>query len=276
MSASLITLGFYQRRPAGGVDGCAGGSAHRGGGWRVPGAGGGDGHGRAGWWRAFGLHAMGGFDAQMTAQVQKAIQQSSTPVPAENDGTSGVAGVSRRDDSDGLCISCGGAGGLSTLGGICRAAGGNCGCGAGRWRKGFRFLEKIVLPQGSHNPRQPVQQFWNRKWCLLVLPAVIVSTHVSGCAGETTSSKIPPRDAVLVADRMVSFLLNPAFWDGLYGQTVCQLKAARRVQAAQWGRSVCSGTAIRQHRVLLLCPACARVYELYLDRGASFRCETGA
>lgn len=30
----------------------------------------------------FGMHAMGSFDAQMTAQVQKAVQQSSTPVPA--------------------------------------------------------------------------------------------------------------------------------------------------------------------------------------------------
>jgi hypothetical protein len=30
----------------------------------------------------FGMHAMGSFDAQLTAQVQKAVQQSSTPVPA--------------------------------------------------------------------------------------------------------------------------------------------------------------------------------------------------
>jgi hypothetical protein len=30
----------------------------------------------------FVLHSMGSFDAQMTAQVQKAVQQSSTPVPA--------------------------------------------------------------------------------------------------------------------------------------------------------------------------------------------------
>jgi hypothetical protein len=83
MSASLITLGFYQRRrPAAWMDvrvgarigvvvgvclalelaialACAGLVAR------------------------FGLHAMGGFDAQMAAQWQKAIQQSSTPVPAE-------------------------------------------------------------------------------------------------------------------------------------------------------------------------------------------------
>ena len=37
----------------------------------------------------FGLHAMGSFDAQMAAQVQRAIQQSSTPIPAEMMGLLG-------------------------------------------------------------------------------------------------------------------------------------------------------------------------------------------
>jgi hypothetical protein len=89
MSASLITLGFYQRRrPAAWMDVRVGarigvvvgvclalevGTAMAG----------------AGLVARFGLHAMGGFDAQMTAQVQKAIQQSSTPVPAEMMGLLG-------------------------------------------------------------------------------------------------------------------------------------------------------------------------------------------
>jgi hypothetical protein len=83
MSASLITLGFYQRRrPAAWLDVRVGarigvvvgvclalelGVAMAG----------------AGLVARYGLHAMGSFDAQMTAQVQKAVQQSSTPVPAE-------------------------------------------------------------------------------------------------------------------------------------------------------------------------------------------------
>ena len=82
MSASLITLGFYQkRRPAAWMDVRVGarigvvvgvclalelGIALAG----------------AGLVARFGMHAMGNFDAQMTAQVQKAVQQSSTPVPA--------------------------------------------------------------------------------------------------------------------------------------------------------------------------------------------------
>ena len=82
MSASLITLGFYQRRrPAAWMDVRVGarigivvgvclalelGIALAG----------------AGLVGRFGMHAMGNFDAQMTAQVQKAVQQSSTPVPA--------------------------------------------------------------------------------------------------------------------------------------------------------------------------------------------------
>lgn len=83
MCASLITLGFYQRRrPAAWMDVRVGarigvvvgvclalevGTAMAG----------------AGLVARFGLHAMGGFDAQMAAQVQKAVQQSSTPIPAE-------------------------------------------------------------------------------------------------------------------------------------------------------------------------------------------------
>ena len=82
MSASLITLGFYQtRRPAAWMDVRVGarigvvvgvclalelGIALAG----------------AGLVARFGMHAMGSFDAQLTAQVQKAVQQSSTPVPA--------------------------------------------------------------------------------------------------------------------------------------------------------------------------------------------------
>jgi hypothetical protein len=82
MSASLITLGFYQnRRPTAWMDVRVGarigvvvglclalelGIAMAG----------------AGLVERFGMHAMGSFDAQMTAQVQKAVQQSSTPVPA--------------------------------------------------------------------------------------------------------------------------------------------------------------------------------------------------
>ena len=81
MSASLITLGFYQRRrPAAWMDVRVGvclalevGTAMAG----------------AGLVARFGLHAMGGFDAQMAVQVQKAIQQSSTPVPAETMGLLG-------------------------------------------------------------------------------------------------------------------------------------------------------------------------------------------
>jgi hypothetical protein len=83
MSASLITLGFYQRRrPAAWIDVRVG--AHIGVvvgvclalelGTALAGA---------GMVARFGLHAMGNFDAQMAAQVQKAIQQSSTPVPPE-------------------------------------------------------------------------------------------------------------------------------------------------------------------------------------------------
>ena len=82
MSASLITLGFYQRRrPAAWMDVRVG--AHIGVvvgvclalevGTALAGA---------GLVARFGLHAMGSFDAQMAAQWQKAIQQSSTPVPA--------------------------------------------------------------------------------------------------------------------------------------------------------------------------------------------------
>jgi len=89
MCASVITLGFYQRRrPAAWMDVRVGarigvvvgvclalelGVALAG----------------AGLVARFGLHAMGSFDAQIAAQVQKAIQQSSTPVPAEMIGLMG-------------------------------------------------------------------------------------------------------------------------------------------------------------------------------------------
>ncbi len=82
VSASLITLGFYQRRrPAARMDVGVGsrigvvvgvclilelGTAMAG----------------AGLVARFTLHAMGSFDAQMVAQVQRAVQQSSTPVPS--------------------------------------------------------------------------------------------------------------------------------------------------------------------------------------------------
>ena len=96
MSASLITLGFYQRRrPAAWMDVRVGarigvvvgvclalevGTAMAG----------------AGLVARFGLHAMGGFDAQMTAQVvqmentmQQRFAAQSTPVPAETMGLLG-------------------------------------------------------------------------------------------------------------------------------------------------------------------------------------------
>ena len=95
-SASLITLGFYQkRRPAAWMDVRVGarigvlvgvclalevGTAMAG----------------AGLVARFGLHAMGGFDAQMTAQVvqmentmQQRFAAQSTPVPAEMMGLLG-------------------------------------------------------------------------------------------------------------------------------------------------------------------------------------------
>jgi hypothetical protein len=81
--ASLITLGLYQRRrPAAWMDVKVG--AHIGvvvgiclalelgvvmAAWGLI--------------ERFVLHSMGSFDAQMTAQLQKAIQQSATPVPAQ-------------------------------------------------------------------------------------------------------------------------------------------------------------------------------------------------
>ncbi len=83
MSASLITLGFYQkRRPTAWMDVRVGARIGVMVGvcltleLAIALAG-------AGLVERFGLHAMGNFDAQMTAQVQKAVQQSSTPVPAE-------------------------------------------------------------------------------------------------------------------------------------------------------------------------------------------------
>lgn len=83
MSASLTTMGLYQkRRPAAWMDVKIG--AHIG---LVVGicmalA---LGFAMAGWGMVarFGLHSMGSFDQQMAAQVQQAIQKSSTPVPAD-------------------------------------------------------------------------------------------------------------------------------------------------------------------------------------------------
>jgi hypothetical protein len=83
MSASLITMGLYQRlRPAAWMDVGVGA--------RIGVVVGicltlGLGFAMAGWGLVarYGLHAMGSFDSQMAVQVQKAIQQSSTPVPAD-------------------------------------------------------------------------------------------------------------------------------------------------------------------------------------------------
>jgi hypothetical protein len=83
MSASLITLGLYQkRRPAAWIDARVGA--------RIGVVVGvclalGLGIVVAGWGLVarFGLHSMGGFDAAMTAQLQEAVRRSTTPVPAE-------------------------------------------------------------------------------------------------------------------------------------------------------------------------------------------------
>jgi len=83
MSASLITLGFYQKRsPAAWMDVRVGA--------RIGVVVGvclalelGIALACAGLVARYGLHTMGGFDTQMAAQFQKTIQQSSTPVPAE-------------------------------------------------------------------------------------------------------------------------------------------------------------------------------------------------
>ena len=87
--ASLITLGFYQkRRPTAWMDVRVGA--------RIGVVVGvclalevGTALAAAGLVARYGLHAMGNFDAQMTVQVQKAIQQSSTPMPAEMMGFMG-------------------------------------------------------------------------------------------------------------------------------------------------------------------------------------------
>ena len=83
MSASLITMGLYQkRRPAAWMDVSIGA--------RIGLVVGlclavGLGAAMAGWGLVarFALHSMGGFDAQIKEQVQKSIQQSATPVPAD-------------------------------------------------------------------------------------------------------------------------------------------------------------------------------------------------
>jgi len=83
MSASLITLGLYQkRRPAAWMDVRVGA--------RIGVVVGiclalGLGTAMAGWGLVarYGLHSMGGFDAAMAARMQEAIRNSSTPVPAE-------------------------------------------------------------------------------------------------------------------------------------------------------------------------------------------------
>jgi hypothetical protein len=117
MCASLITLGFYQkRRPAARMDVRVGarigvvvgvclalelGIAMTG----------------AGLVARFGLHAMASFDAQMAAQVQKAIQQSSTPMPAEMMGLLGSAEFRGGMILAGLALVAAGLVVLSTLGG---------------------------------------------------------------------------------------------------------------------------------------------------------------
>jgi hypothetical protein len=83
MSASLITMGFYQkRRPAAWMDVSIGA--------RIGLVVGiclavGLGAAMAGWGLVarFALHSMGSFDGQIKEQVQKSIQQSATPVPAD-------------------------------------------------------------------------------------------------------------------------------------------------------------------------------------------------
>ncbi len=82
-SAAWIALGFYQkRRPTAWMDGGVGA--------RIGVVVGvslalalGVAMASAGLVARYALHTMGGFDQEMTAQVQKAIQQSSTPIPAE-------------------------------------------------------------------------------------------------------------------------------------------------------------------------------------------------
>jgi hypothetical protein len=117
MSASLITLGFYQkRRPAAWMDVRVGarigvvvgvclalelGIAMAG----------------AGLVARFGLHAMASFDSQMATQVQKAIQQSSTPVPAEMMGLLGSPEFRGGMILAGLAFVAAGLVVLSTLGG---------------------------------------------------------------------------------------------------------------------------------------------------------------
>jgi len=83
MSASLITLGFYQRRrPAAWMDVRVGA--------RIGMVVGvcmalvlGVAMASAGLVGRFGLHAMGGFDAEMGARIQEAIRNSTTPIPPE-------------------------------------------------------------------------------------------------------------------------------------------------------------------------------------------------
>lgn len=83
MSASLITLSFYQKwKPAAWMDARVGArigvlvGVSLALALAVTGAG-------AGLVMRYGLHSMSTFDAEMMAQVQKAIQQSTTPVPQE-------------------------------------------------------------------------------------------------------------------------------------------------------------------------------------------------
>ena len=148
MSASLITLGFYQkRRPAAWMDVRVGarigvvvgvclalelGIALAG----------------AGLVARFGLHAMGSFDAQMAAQVQKAVQQSSTPVPAEMMGFLGSPEFRGGMMLAGFAFLCGGAGGAVDAGrGVCRAAADAAPAGG---------VRTVPLPRTNlHRARQP-------------------------------------------------------------------------------------------------------------------------
>jgi hypothetical protein len=174
MSASLITLGFYQRRrPAAWMDVRVGarigvlvgvclalevGTAMAG----------------AGLVARFGLHAMGGFDSQMAAQMQKAIQQSSTPVTAEMMGLLGSPEFRGGMILAGFAFLAAGLVVLSTLGGAFAGL-----LGQLRMRRGPRsILESHV--------------------CVILCFRLTL--------WEETSSKIPQRDAEFVADRMALLL----------------------------------------------------------------------
>jgi hypothetical protein len=117
VSASWITLGIYQRRrPAAWMDARVGArigllvgvclTLELG----IVGAG-------AGLIARYALHAMSSFDAEMAVQVQRAIQQSSTPIPAEMLGLLGSAEFRAGMMLAGFAFVSAGLVALSTLGG---------------------------------------------------------------------------------------------------------------------------------------------------------------